>query len=74
MRDLTRAREDAVIAARKAKQRLKAFLLSERILKLDSKSLRSKIPCSLLQGLQTHRELLQAMSWLDYLDRINIKI
>ena len=31
MRDLTRAREDAVIAARKAKQRLKAFLLRNRI-------------------------------------------
>jgi transposase len=32
MRDLTRAREDAVIAARKAKQRLKAFLLRNRII------------------------------------------
>ena len=31
MRDLTRAREDAVIAARKAKQRLRAFLLRNRI-------------------------------------------
>jgi len=31
MRDLTRAREDAVLAARKAKQRLKAFLLRNRI-------------------------------------------
>ena len=31
MRDLTRAREDAVIAARKAKQRLNAFLLSALI-------------------------------------------
>jgi transposase len=32
MRDLTRAREDAVIAARKAKQRLKAFLLRNRVI------------------------------------------
>jgi len=32
MRDLTRAREDAVIAARKAKQRLNAFLLRNRII------------------------------------------
>jgi transposase len=31
MRDLTRAREDAVIATRKAKQRLRAFLLRNRI-------------------------------------------
>jgi transposase len=31
MRDLTRAREDAVIAARKAKQRLNAFLLRNRL-------------------------------------------
>jgi len=31
MRDLTRAREDAVIATGKAKQRLKAFLLRNRI-------------------------------------------
>ena len=31
MRDLTRAREDAVCATRKAKQRLKAFLLRHRI-------------------------------------------
>jgi len=32
MRDLTRAREDAVIAARKAKQRLSAFLLRNRVI------------------------------------------
>jgi transposase len=32
MRDLTRAREDAVIAARKAKQRLNAFLLRNRVI------------------------------------------
>ena len=32
MRDLSRAREDAVIASRKAKQRLKAFLLRHQIL------------------------------------------
>ncbi len=32
MRDLTRAREDAVIATKKAKQRLKAFLLRNRLI------------------------------------------
>jgi len=32
MRDLTRAREDAVIASRKAKQRLRAFLLRNRVI------------------------------------------
>jgi transposase len=32
MRDLTRAREDAVIATRKAKQRLSAFLLRNRVI------------------------------------------
>lgn len=32
MRDLTRAREDAVIATRKAKQRLNAFLLRNRVI------------------------------------------